>query len=78
MPPAEVAELRRSLDERGLTEYLSTWLGGAETTLHDASVVLGHDIEIHADGEGLRGFFAMVRAGAQEWDGSEPLRRVGT
>ena len=78
MPPAEVAELRRSLDERGLTEYLSTWLGGAETTLHDASAVLGHDIEIHADNEGLHGFFAMVRGAAEAWDGSEPLRPVET
>ena len=42
-----------------------------------ASAALGHDIEIHADNEGLRGFFAMVRAGADGWDGSEPLRRVG-
>ena len=78
VPPAEVAELRASLDARGLTEYLSSWLGGAETTLHDASAVLGHDLEIHADGEGLRGFFAMVRAGADDWDGSEPLRTLAT
>ena len=76
VPPAEVADLRSSLDERGLTEYLSSELGGVETTLHDASAVLGHDIEIHGDNEGLRDFFAMVRAGADGWDGSEPLRRV--
>jgi len=78
VPPAEVADLRRSLDERGLTEYLSSRIGGVETTLHDASAVLGHDIEIHADGEGLRDFFEMVRAGAEDWDGSEPLRPVGS
>jgi hypothetical protein len=30
-------------------------------TLHDASAVLGHHIEIHADGEGLRAFFEMVK-----------------
>jgi hypothetical protein len=76
VPPREVADLRRSLDERGLTEYLSSRLGGVETTLHDASAVLGHDIEIHVDGEGLRDFFEMVRAGAEDWDGSEPLRPV--
>lgn len=78
VPPAEVAELRASLDERGLPEYLSSWLGEVETTLHDASSTLGHDIEIHADNEGLRGFFGMVSAGADDWDGSEPLRRVET
>jgi hypothetical protein len=71
-----VAELRSSLDERGLPQYLSTWLGGIETTLHDASAALGHDIEIHADNEGLHGFFAMVRGAAEDWDGSEPLRAL--
>lgn len=76
MPSTEVADLRSSLDERGLPEYLSTWLGGVETTLHDASAALGHDIEIHADNEGLRSFFEMVRGGAEGWDGSQPLRAV--
>jgi hypothetical protein len=74
---AEVADLRRSLDDRGLAEYLSSQIGGAETTLHDASALLGHDIEIHGENDGLRGFFAMVRAGADGWDGSDPLRPVG-
>jgi methylmalonyl-CoA/ethylmalonyl-CoA epimerase len=76
VPPTEVADLLRSLDERGLPEYLRSQLGEVETTLHDASAVLGHDIEIHADNEGLRAFFEMVRSGAQGWDGSEPLRPV--
>ena len=74
VPATEVVDVRSSLDERGLPQYLSTWLGGVETTLHDASAVLGHDIEIHADNEGLRGFFAMVRSAAEGWGGSEPLR----
>ena len=78
VPPAEVAGLRRSLDERDLPQFLSSQLGEVETTLHDASAVLGHDIEIHADNEGLRDFFGMVRAGAEGWDGSEPLRPVGS
>jgi methylmalonyl-CoA/ethylmalonyl-CoA epimerase len=76
VPPTEVADLRRSLDERGLSQYLSSQFGEAETTLHDASAALGHDIEIHGDNKGLRDFFEMVRGGAQGWDGSEPLRPV--
>jgi methylmalonyl-CoA/ethylmalonyl-CoA epimerase len=76
VPPAEVADVRSSLDDRGLPQYLSTWLGDVETTLHDASATLGHDVEIHADNEGLRGFFAMVRGAAEGWDGSEPLRAL--
>jgi hypothetical protein len=78
VPPAEVADLRSSLEERGVTRYLSSQLGGVETTLHDASAALGHDIEIHGENEGLREFFAMVRGGAEEWDGSAPLRPVGS
>jgi hypothetical protein len=76
VPPTEVADVRSSLDERGLRQYLSARLGDVEMTLHDASAVLGHDIEIHVDSEGLHAFFEMVRGGAEGWDGSEPLRPV--
>jgi methylmalonyl-CoA/ethylmalonyl-CoA epimerase len=76
VPPTEVADLRASLDERGLPQYLSSQLGEVETTLHDASAALGHDIEIHADNEGLHEFFGMVRGAAEGWNGSEPLRPV--
>ena len=31
VPPAEVADLRGSLDERGLSEYVSSQFGGVET-----------------------------------------------
>ena len=29
---------------------------------------------IHVENDGLREFFEMVRGGAENWDGSEPLR----
>ena len=74
VPPTEVADLRTALDERGLPQYLSSEFGGVETTVHDASAVLGHDIEIHGDNDGLRSFFGMVSGAAEGWDGSEPLR----
>jgi methylmalonyl-CoA/ethylmalonyl-CoA epimerase len=76
VPAAEVADLRSSLDQRGLPQYLSSQLGDAETTLHDASAILGHDLEIHGDNQGLRGFFGMVGGAAEGWDGSQPLRPV--
>jgi hypothetical protein len=60
IPATEVAHVRRSLDERGLTQYLSSQLGEVQTTLHDASATLGHDIEIHVDNQGLHDFFSMV------------------
>lgn len=75
-PPMRVADLRTSLDERGVSQYLSSRLGDVETTLHDASATLGHDIEIHVDNEGLRHFFGMVSDAADGWDGSKPLRSV--
>lgn len=77
-PPAQVAGLRSSLEERGVPQYLSSRLGEVETTLHDASAALGHDIEIHADNQGLRDFFGMVSDAAQDWDGANPLRPVET
>ena len=76
VPATEVADLRSSLDERGLTQYLSSQLGEVETTLHDASATLGHDIEIHGDNQGLHDFFSMVSGAAEGWHGSEPLRPV--
>jgi len=76
VPPTEVGDLRSSLEERGMARYLSSQLGGVETTLHDASAALGHDIEIHVENEGLREFFGMVKDGAERWNGSEPLRPV--
>ena len=76
VPRTEVADLRSSLDQRGLPQYLSARLGETENTFHDASASLGHDIEIHLDCQALRDFFGMVRGGAEGWDGSEPLRPV--
>lgn len=74
--PHAVNELRSSLHERGAPEYLRSEFGGAVTTLHDASSSLGHDLEIHGDNEGLRGFFGMVRSAAEDWDGSQRLRAL--
>jgi hypothetical protein len=76
VPSTEVADVRSSLDERGLSQYLSAQLGEVDMTLHDASAVLGHDIEMHADCPALRDFFEMVSGAAEGWDGSEPLRPV--
>lgn len=76
--PAEAPEVRKSLDQSGLPEYLSAELGETHNTFHDASASLGHDIEIHDDVPGLRDFFGMVKGAAEVWDGSEPLRPVAS
>jgi methylmalonyl-CoA/ethylmalonyl-CoA epimerase len=77
VPRAEVEALRGALDRRGLSTYLSAQLGEVENTFHDASASLGHDVEIQVDSAEFREFFEMVRGGAEDWDGSDPLRRVG-
>jgi len=74
VPETEVVDLRASLDQRGLPQYLSSRFGGVETTLHSASTALGHDIEIHVDNKGLHDFFGMVSGAAVGWNGSEPLQ----
>jgi hypothetical protein len=72
--PAAVAALRSSLDQRGLPQYLSSQLGEIDASVHDATAVLGHDLEIHADCQPLRDSFAMVVDAAAGWDGAGPLR----
>ena len=74
VPPGSAGGVRAALDERGVSGYVSSQLGPVDTTLHDASALLGHDIEIHVDVEALHQFFAMVRSAADGWDGSERLR----
>lgn len=76
VPLGEVADLRSSLEERGLPQYLSARTGEVDNSFHDASAVLGHDLEIHVDSQGLRDVFGMVTGAAEGWDGSEPLRPV--
>jgi len=75
VPPAELGEIRSGLEAEGLPEYLHAHFGeDVDFTYHDGSASLGHDIEVHADSEGLRGFFAMFEGAAEGWDGSDLLR----
>jgi hypothetical protein len=75
VPAAELDATRAHLEEVGLPEYLHARFGDdVDFTYHDASGSLGHDIELHADSEGLRGFFAMFAEAAAGWDGKDLLR----
>ncbi len=76
VPAAEVESTRAELEADGLPEYLHAHFGeDVDFTYHDGSASLGHDIELHVDSEGLRGFFAMFEAAAAEWDGAGDLLR---
>jgi len=75
VPPAEVEAVRAKLEASGLPEYLHAHFGeDVDFTYHDGSASLGHDIELHADSDGLRGFFAMFESAAENRDGSDLLR----
>jgi hypothetical protein len=76
VPADEVEETRAALEAAGMPEYLSARFGeDVSFTYHDGSDSLGHDIEMHVDSEGLRGFFAMFEGAAADWDGSTDLVR---
>jgi hypothetical protein len=76
VPPATLGAVREQMEAAGLPEYLHARFGeDVDFTYHDASASLGHDLEIHADSEGLRGFFAMFAEAADGWDGSTDLIR---
>jgi Glyoxalase/Bleomycin resistance protein/Dioxygenase superfamily len=74
LPPTEVDAVRAELEARGLPEYLRSRLGEVDTTLHDAGATLGYDLELHADNDGLRSFFALVAQAADGWDGADVMR----
>jgi Glyoxalase/Bleomycin resistance protein/Dioxygenase superfamily len=75
VPRATVEAVRADLEASGLPEYLSARIGDdVDFSYHDAGATLGHDLELHADSDGLRGFFAMFREAAASWDGSDLLR----
>lgn len=65
------------LAERGWAEAMLARTGtGVEFAFVDASADLGHMIELYEPGEGLLGFYAMVKEAARDWDGQDPLRRL--
>ena len=74
VPPSLVEQVREALEKYGAPGYLQANLDDIDLSLHDGSASLGHDVEIHADVEGLQGFFTMLREAAENWDGSDPIR----
>lgn len=75
VPAGERDAVQAELEASGLPEYLSARFGeDVVFSYHDGSASLGHDIELHADSEGLRGFFGMIEGAAEGWDGSDLMR----
>jgi methylmalonyl-CoA/ethylmalonyl-CoA epimerase len=72
--PERLAEAREDLERRGLPAFLHATTGDIDSTLHDAAHTIGHHVELHADSQGLRDIFTMVRETSVGWDGSDALR----
>lgn len=74
VPPSSVEQVRESLETHGAPAYLQANLDDIDSSFHDSSASLGHDVEIHADVGSLQGFFTEFREAAANWDGSDPIR----
>jgi Glyoxalase/Bleomycin resistance protein/Dioxygenase superfamily len=72
--PERLAEAREDLERRGLPAFLHATLGDIDVTYHEAAHTIGHHVELHADSQGLRDFFAIIQSASVEWDGADPLR----
>ena len=71
----DIHETTARLGEQGYPLAMSAVAGGT-TRFHfvDATAQLGHFLELYEPNDGLRGFYAKVRAAAEDWDGTEPIR----
>ncbi len=58
-----------------MPKFLQLRVGPIQIALHDAPL-LGHAIEVHENSDAINGLFALIAAGADGWDGSEPLRAL--
>jgi catechol 2,3-dioxygenase-like lactoylglutathione lyase family enzyme len=66
----EVARLTAA----GYTAFHTGRAGPASAVWFDGGDTLGHPIEVLQRRDEILGFYAMVRAAAKGWDGSDPLR----
>ena len=71
----DAAAERERLEAAGMPKFLHLRQGPIQISLHDAPL-LGHAIEVHENTDAINGLFALFAAGAEGWDGSEPLREM--
>jgi hypothetical protein len=72
---ADPAAESERLSGNGVPLVVRARTAGLGIVLHDVSAELGFAVELHQDGEALRGLFEQVRRAALGWDGREPLRQ---
>ncbi len=67
----------RAVEEAGAEVIVSGGFGGGNVVYVDPGSGPGGLIEIMKPGEGSEDLFAMMKAAAVDWDGSEPVRKLG-
>ena len=65
-----------SLTAAGAPAFHEGRAGPVRAIWHDARATLGHHIEILQDCPEIQGFYELMRASAENWDGSDPLRQA--
>jgi hypothetical protein len=74
----DMALARRTIAESGgIVAQEAKLAGGGEVIYVDTGGGPGTMVEILKSAPGGREFFAMMRAAAKHWDGSNPIRRIG-
>ena len=66
---------RERLEAAGMPEFLVLRQGPIQISMHDAPL-LGHAIEVHENTDAINDLFALFAAGAEGWDGRNPLREM--
>lgn len=73
-----LADAYEACDTQGLAiAARAQTLTGTEFAFVDTTAELGHMLEIYEGSDSLRGFYAMVRAAADDWDGLNVIRSLG-
>lgn len=73
----DFAEELARYEALGYTVANRFWLaGGMEFAFIDTVAAYGHMVEVYEGQPGLLGFYAAIKAAAEGWDGSDPIRRV--
>ena len=70
------AAAMQAVEEAGAEVIVSGEFGGAKVVYVDPGAGPGGLVEIFETSESVREMFAIVKAAAVDWDGSDPIRRL--
>ena len=71
------AEVARYASMGYAAANLATTASGTRFAYIDTRALLGHMVEFYQDDATIRGFYAMVAAASDGWDGTDPMRVLG-